>query len=118
VIERDGGQGPTAQLKRIYQVTLDQVGGDGTLLKRLSADLMTIDDPAGISLPGRPGDIGLGPTFTFPYVTIEDVLPLSNTELLVVNDNNFPFSTGRNPALPDYDDFIVIRVHPLSSHSR
>jgi hypothetical protein len=41
------GTGSGRELKRIYQVTLDQVGGDGTLLKRLSTDLMNIDDPAG-----------------------------------------------------------------------
>ena len=74
---------------------------------------MDIADPAGISLPGRPGDIGVGTTFTFPYVTIEDVLPLDDEHLLVINDNNFPFSTGRNPTLPDYEDFIVVRTPAL-----
>ena len=59
------------------------------------------------------GDIGLGTTFTFPYVTIEAVLPLDGERLLIVNDNNFPFSTGRNPSLPDYNDFIVVRTGPL-----
>ena len=86
---------------------------DGTLVKTLAVDLMNIADPAGISLPGRPGDIGLGATFTFPYVTIEDVLPLGDDRLLVINDNNFPFSTGRNPSLPDYDDFIVVQSEAL-----
>jgi hypothetical protein len=26
-----------------------------------------------------------------------------------------PFSTGRNPALPDYDDFIVVRTGSLKN---
>jgi hypothetical protein len=115
VIERDGGQGTTAVVKRIYVVDLRKVGDDGTLQKTLAVDLMNIADPAGISLPGRPGDIGLGETFSFPYTTIEDVLPLDAERLLVVNDNNFPFSTGRNPALPDYDDFIVVRTGSLKN---
>ena len=114
VIERDGGQGATAQVKRIYEVDLRDVNPGGTLAKKLVVDLMDIGDPAGISLPGRPGDIGLGSTFSFPYVTIEDVLPLDGERLLVINDNNYPFSTGRNPVLPDYDDFIVIRTRPLT----
>jgi hypothetical protein len=114
VIERDGGQGAGAQVKRIYEVDLRDVGPDGTLVKTLAVDLMEIADPNGISLPGRPGDIGLGTTFSFPYVTIEDVLPLDAKRLLVINDNNFPFSTGRNPGLPDYNDFIVVRTHPGS----
>jgi hypothetical protein len=46
-------------------------------------------------------------------VTIEDVLPLDGERLLVLNDNKFPFSIGRNPALPDYDDFVVVRTGPF-----
>jgi hypothetical protein len=113
VIERDNEQGATAKIKRIYEVDLRRLNPDGTLVKTLVVDLMDIADPAGISLPGRPGDIGLGTTFTFPYVTIEDVVPLDNEHLLVINDNNFPFSTGRNPTLPDYEDFIVVRTPAL-----
>jgi hypothetical protein len=114
VIERDGGQGATAQVKRIYEIDLRDVNADGTLTKKLVVDLMDIADTAAISLPGRPGDIGLGSPFSFPYVTIEDVLPLGNERLLVINDNNYPFSAGRNPGLPDYNDFIVVRTRPLT----
>jgi hypothetical protein len=115
VIERDGGQGPAAQVKRIYVVDLRDIAPDGTLVKTLAVDLMSISDPAFISLPGRAGDIGLGATFSFPYTTIEDVLPLDAERLVVVNDNNFPFSTGRNPNLPDYNDFIVVRSGSLKN---
>lgn len=101
-------------MKRIYEVDFREVNADGTLVKKLAVDLMNIADPAGVSLPGRPNDIGLGETFSFPYVTIEDVLPLDRERLLVINDNNFPFSTGRNLALPDYYDFIVVRTAPLN----
>jgi hypothetical protein len=114
VIERDGGQGVTARIKRIYEVDIRDLGTDGTLEKKLVVDLMDVADPAGISLPGRPGDVGLGNPFSFPYVTIEDVLPLDKERLLVINDNNFPFSVGRNPGVPDDDDFVVIRTAPLS----
>jgi hypothetical protein len=114
VIERDGGQGTTAQLKRIYEIDLRDVNSDGTLAKKLVVDLMDIADPEAISFPGRTGDIGLGNPFSFPYVTIEDVLPLDSERLLVINDNNYPFSKGRNPGLPDYNDFIVIRTRPLT----
>jgi hypothetical protein len=75
---------------------------------------VNISDPNLISLPGHPGDIGLGSTFTFPYVTIEDVLPLGDGNLLVINDNNYPFSNGRNPAKPDYDDFIVVHSDAIA----
>ena len=46
-------------------------------------------------------------------MTIEDVLPLDAERMLVVNDNNFPFSTGRNPGRPDDNDFVVIRTSSL-----
>jgi hypothetical protein len=113
VIERDNNQGAAAQDKRIYEIDLHHLNPDGTVVKTLAVDLMNIADPNGLSLPGRPGDIGLGATFSFPYVTIEDVLPLGGNRVLVINDNNFPFSTGRNPALPDYDDFIIVRADGL-----
>jgi len=37
------------------------------------------------------------------------VLPLSGNELAFVNDTNFG-STGRNAGLPDYSDFIIVKV--------
>jgi len=78
-------------------------------VKHPVADLMSIADPATISLPARPGDIGLGTTYTMPFQTIESVLPLANHRLLVINDNNYPFSAGRNPGLPDDDEFVILR---------
>ncbi len=66
----------------------------------------------GVSLPARPGDIGLGDPFRFLFVTIERVLPLDRTRLLVINDNTFPFSTGRNPGRPDGTEFIIVRLQP------
>ena len=47
-----------------------------------------------------------------PYQTIEAVLPVGRSELAIVNDTNFG-STGRNPSLPDYSDFIRVRVPGL-----
>ena len=113
VIERDGGQGTAAAFKRIFVVDLRNVDAQGYLVKTPLVDLLNISDPNGLSLPGRPGDIGLGTTFTFPFVTIESVLPLGEGRLLVINDNNFPFSAGRNPALPDDNEFIVLKIRPV-----
>ena len=48
-------------------------------------------------------------TFTFPYVTIEDVLVLDKNTLLVVNDNNFPGGGGRSAA-PDATEFLKIHL--------
>lgn len=113
VIERDNAQGPAAAFKRIFVVDLREVGPDGFLVKREVLNLLAIPDPEGISLPGRPGDFGLGDPFRFPFQTIESVLPLGGSRLLVANDNNFPFSAGRNPGLPDDNELIVVRVPSL-----
>jgi hypothetical protein len=114
-LERDNLQGTTARHKRGFVVDLD--GHDGPvapLPKREVVDLLSIADPRGISLPGRPGDIGLGNPFSMPYVTIEAVLPIGGRRLAIVNDTNFG-STGRNPMLPDYSDFIVVNMPHLKS---
>jgi hypothetical protein len=113
VIERDNLQGPAAAFKKIYVVDLRRRDAEGYLVKREVVDLLDIRDPAGISLPAREGDIGLGERFTFPFQTIESVLPLGRKRLLVLNDNNFPFSTGRNAGRPDDNEAIVLRVPRL-----
>ena len=42
-------------------------------------------------------------------MTVEAVLPLSSNQLAFVNDTDFG-STGRNPNLSDYSDFIAVKV--------
>ena len=112
-LERDNFQGPAAAHKRAFVVDLDETGPGGAVAKRQVADLLRLADPHEISLPGRPGDIGLGNPFSMPYVTIESVLPvLGDAHLAIVNDTNFG-STGRNSVLRDDSDFIVIRVPGL-----
>ena len=113
VIERDNGQGATALFKKIYRLDLNRVAADGFLVKQPIVDLLTISDPAGISLPARPGDLGIGTTFSFPFQTIESVLPLDDGRLLVANDNNFPFSSGRTPTSRTTTSSVVIQVPAL-----
>ena len=48
--------------------------------------------------------------FRFPFTTIEDVVILDDRTIGVLNDNNFPFSSGRTPGLPDNNEFIVLRL--------
>jgi hypothetical protein len=111
---RVGPHGPPRR-ERGFVVDLDEHDGPAAPLpKREVVDLLAIADPRGISLPGRPGDVGLGNPFSMPYVTIEAVLPLGGKRLAIVNDTNCG-STGRNPALPDYSDFIVVTVPHLKS---
>jgi glycerophosphoryl diester phosphodiesterase len=111
VIERDGNQGENAAFKRIYRVSLDNVQDDGhTLNKTLVVDLLALHDPNGLTQV-EAGAVGFGPVFKFPFVTIESVWPIDERTLIVVNDNNFPFSAGRRPGLaPDDNEFIIITL--------
>jgi hypothetical protein len=111
-LERDNFQGPAALHKKAFVVDTRH----GALTKREVLDELDIADPALISLRDkRPGDIGLGDPFKMPYQTIEAVLPIHGDQLAIVNDTNFG-STGRNPSLPDYSDFIRVRVPGLGRH--
>jgi len=116
-LERDNLEGSEALHKRGFVVDLRVERGDGGVAKREVIDLLDLADPAEISLPGRPGDIGLGDPFSMPYQTIEAVLPISEDRVAIVNDTNFG-STGRNPDLPDYSDLIVARVPRLPEPRR
>jgi hypothetical protein len=112
-LERDNGQGTGAAFKRAFVVDLRRTQPDGTLAKQQVVDLLNLADDGGLSAPtARPGDIGLGNPFSFPYQTVEAILPTGPDQVSVVNDTNFG-STGRNPSLPDYSDFISVRVPGL-----
>jgi hypothetical protein len=112
VIERDNFEGIEANFKRIFLVDLREIDDQGFLIKREVLNLLLIRDPQMISLPGQPGDIGLGDPFSFPFQTIESVLPLDEegSRLLIANDNNYPFSIGRNPDQPDNNEMIIVSL--------
>ncbi len=102
VIERDGGQGADAKVKRIYLADKRDRDRDGFLDKTLVADLLDIANPRRVG--------GFDETFRFPFTTIEDVVILDDNTLGVLNDNNFPFSSGRTPGKADNNEFITIRL--------
>ncbi|WP_033341128.1 esterase-like activity of phytase family protein [Catenuloplanes japonicus] len=102
VIERDGGQGATAVIKKIYLADKRDRNRDGVLDKTLVVDLMNIANPRRVG--------GFGTTFTFPFTTIEDVIILDDNTLGVLNDNNFPGSAGRTPGVADNNEFITVRL--------
>lgn len=109
VIERDQAQGPTASFKRIYKIDLRKADQDRIVPKELVVNLMAITDSKGLTSP-ESGAIGFGSIFTFPFVTIESVYPIDSRTLLVLNDNNYPFSTGRRANAPDNTEFIRLRL--------
>jgi hypothetical protein len=98
------------EFKKIFLVDLDETDSAGFLVKHEVADLLAISDPDNLA--------GFGPTFRFPFQTIEAVIPLSNTRLGVINDNNYPFSSGRVSGQPDPDEFIILELERPLAGSR
>lgn len=102
VIERDQASGEAAKLKKIYSIDLTKQGADGNFVKTEVADLLNISDPQNLA--------GLGTTFRFPFITIEDVLVLDANTILVINDNNYPGTGGRGADVKDPSEFLTLKL--------
>jgi hypothetical protein len=109
VLERDAREGDDAEIKRVYRVDLTVIDGDGFLEKTLVCDLLDLADPHGLTT-AEDGAVGLGPRFRFPFVTPESLVVADARTLVLVNDNNFPFSSGRRPGVPDDTEFIRLAL--------
>ena len=124
IIERDNGEGlPStgcngparvdcqnvpARFKRVYKISLKEADADGFVRKIGYVDLMDINDPKGVARVG-----GAGGKFTFPFVTIEDVDLVDAEHIIVANDNNLPYSAGRQLGKNDDNEFILLHVPEL-----
>lgn len=71
---------------------------------------MNIADPDGKAPAGMRQAEG---PFTFPFQTIEDVIRVDDTHILVANDNNLPFSGGRDIGRAADNEFILLSVPEL-----
>lgn len=128
VIERDGGEGhpslacPEGQtegcfrnpavVKRITLIDTAQVDADGFVARLAQIDLMDIADPDGLSRLPTDGEVPEG-RFVFPFVTIESVIRDGEEHILVGNDNNLPFSAGRQLGVADSNEMIRLHVPEL-----
>lgn len=113
IIERDSHQGDPreewadtpAAFKRIYLIDLERTNEQGVLEKIAYIDLMDIQDPDGIAPRGT-----INGTFNFPFVTIENVDRVDESTIIVANDNNYPFSIGRQQGRADDNELILLNV--------
>ena len=92
--------GPTASRRRAVVC--------GTLRKIGYIDLMAIADPQKLSR--KPLDNGV---LTFPFFTIENVDVVDAEHIVVANDNNLPYSSGRQLGRNDDNEFILLHVPEL-----
>ncbi len=126
VIERDQGEGDPslrcadapaadcfprpARLKRVVLIDIAARDADGFARRIGHIDLMDIDDPDGRARLPTDAARDLAGTFTFPFTTIEAVMRLDATRILVAADNNLPFSTGRKLDAAADTEFILLSV--------
>jgi hypothetical protein len=101
VIERDNNQGEEAQFKKIFKIDISQVDANGFVAKEEVVDLLNIDDPNDLNGDGKT-------TFDFPFQTVENLVVIDKNTILVANDNNYPFSQGRED---DIDNNEAILIH-------
>ena len=125
IIERDDTEGDAAQacaegapkpdcfnvpakFKRIYKIDLAQADADGFVKKVGYIDLMDIDDPSKLARQGgKDGKLG------FPFFTIENVDVIDADHVIVGNDNNLPFSSGRALGKSDDNEMVILKVGEL-----
>ena len=114
IIERDNGEGTAdkacaegatdttncfnnlAKFKRVYRIEFSDKNQGTSVDKQAYIDLMNIKDPEGVAK--KPLNNGV---FTFPFFTIENVDVVDNEHIIVGNDNNYPFSSSREPNQAD-----------------
>jgi hypothetical protein len=123
VIERDNGAGSPdkacanpdepkpdcfavpAKFKRIYKIELTDENVGKSARKIGYIDLLNIADPDNKKLQG-----GRDGIYDMPFVTIENVDRVDATHIIVGNDNNLPFSSGRTLGKADDDEFVILEV--------
>ncbi|NUB44284.1 esterase-like activity of phytase family protein [Fertoebacter nigrum] len=129
VIERDNGEGDPslkcagdpapdcfpapAMLKRIVLIDTATVDADGFVRRIGHIDLMDIADPQGLNRLPTVANRDLTGKMTFPFFTIEDVMLVDETHIMVANDNNLPYSSGRQLDAAADNEFILLSVPEL-----
>jgi len=96
------------KLMRMYKVDFAQADADGFVKKVGYIDLMDIDDPNNVARQGgKDGKLG------FPFFTIENVDVIDADHIIVGNDNNLPFSSGRALGKADDNEMVILKVGEL-----
>ncbi len=130
VIERDNGEGtpdkacaPAAKdtaacfsnlpaFKRVDKIAFPDGEADQAPRKIAYIDLLKIEDPKGIARKPLTGGV-----LQFPFFTIENV-DADAKHIVVGNDNNFPFSSSREPNRQDDNELVLLRVEQLLNSRR
>ena len=124
VIERDDtteGAGPNcpneprvdcftrpAKFKRVYKIDFSQADAAGFVRKVAYIDLTKIANPQRLAKIG-PNEA----SFALPHLGPEGLTIVDSKHIVLVNDNNFPYSSGRTIGKPDDNEFTLINIEAL-----
>lgn len=125
VIERDNGEGTPdkackdnqateqcfsqlPKFKRVYKIEFTPEMAGNAVRKVGYIDLLSIEDPH--KLAQKPLTDGV---LQFPFFTIENVDVVDDKHIVVGNDNNYPFSSSREPNQQDDNELILLEVTDL-----
>ena len=126
IIERDNGEGDPslkcagdpapdcfplpALLKRIVLIDTATIDADGFVRRIGHVDLMNIADPDGKARLTTVANPPVSGKITMPFFTIEDVMRVDETHILVGNDNNLPYSSGRALDKASDNEMLLLEV--------
>jgi hypothetical protein len=124
IIERDNGEGEqpqacagaarpdcfnvAARMKRVYKIEFNDANAGGFARKIGHLDLLAIKDPDKTAKQGSKEGV-----FTFPFVTIEGLDIVDDRNIIVGNDNNLPYSSGRALGKQDDNELILVDAAEL-----
>ena len=125
IIERDNGEGTPdkackqgqdpktcfddlPKFKRVYKVQFGPDNAGKAVRKVAYIDLLNIADPGKVAR--KPLTNGV---LQFPFFTIENVDVVDSEHIVVGNDNNFPFSSSREPNKQDDNELILLKTPEL-----
>ena len=127
VIERDNGEGEPslkcagdpqadcfpnpAMVKHVVLIDTADVDAEGYVRRIGQIDLMNIADPEGKARIETDG--GVAGRFSLPFFTIEDVMRVDETHIMVAVDNNLPFSSGRKLDAAADNEVVLLSVPEL-----
>jgi hypothetical protein len=97
-----------AKFKRIYKIDFAAADAEGFVKKVAYVDLTKIDNPKRLARVG-PNEA----RFALPHLGPEGLAVVDARHIVVVNDNNYPYSSGRRIGKPDDDELTLLDIGAL-----
>jgi len=97
-----------AKFKRIYKIDLAQTDANGFVKKIAYIDLLQIANPKGLAKLGNNEAV-----FALPHLGPEGLAVVDDEHIVVVNDNNYPYSSGRKIGEPDHNELTLLNIKAL-----